>query len=271
MVTIQDIGEATREFGLQGHALCVHVSLRSFGRVEGGAPAVVDGLLAEGGTVMVAAFSWTFAVPPTDPRPARNAWDYEAYGGPTEGIGRVYTPDTVEIDERDMGAVAAEVIARPERLRGNHPLCSFAALGPLANEMIAEQAPLRVSAPLEALAEADGFVMLMGVGLENMTLLHVAEQLAGRNLFRRWANGPDGQAMQVEVGGCSHGFAGFEPILSPLTKERRVGESLWRILPAKAALAVAAAAIRGNPMITHCRDPQCGRCRDAVLGGPILL
>ena len=271
MVSKETVTDAVRQLGLSGRALCVHASLRSFGKVEGGALAVVDGLLAEGCTVMVPAFSWTFAVPPTDSRPARNGWDYEAYAGPTEGIGRVYTPDTVEIDERDMGAVAAEVIARPERLRGNHPLCSFAALGPVANKLIAEQAPLRVSAPLEALAEADGFVILMGVGLENMTLLHVAEQLAGRNPFRRWANGPDGQAMQVEVGGCSHGFAGFEPILSPLTKERRVGESLWRILPAKAALAVAAAAIRENPMITHCCDSQCGRCRDAVLGGPILL
>ena len=270
MVTVQTIREAAQALGLSGRALCVHASLRSFGWVEGGASAVVDGLLAEGCTVMVPTFSWTFAVPPPRARPARNAWDYEDFQGPTSGIGRVYSPDTMEMDEKDMGAVAAAVAAMPGRVRGNHPLCSFTAVGPLAHELISGQEPLNVWAPLKALAEANGSVVLMGVGFERLTFLHFAEQMAGRTPFRRWANGPDGQPMEVEAGGCSHGFDSFEPILASLKREGRVGESLWRAFPAKEASELAARAIRENPRITHCSDSRCGRCNDAVLGGPLL-
>jgi aminoglycoside N3'-acetyltransferase len=270
MVSIRDISEAVRQLGLSRQPLCVHSSLRSFGWVEGGASAVLDGLLSEGCTVMVPAFSWTFAVPPSGARPARNAWDYDTFEGPRSGIGCVYTSDSTEIDKEDMGAVAAAIVARPERIRGDHPLCSFAAVGPLANELIAGQRPLHVWAPLEALVDVSGSVLLMGVGLEKMTLLHLAEQVAGRNPFRRWANGPEGTPTEVQVGGCSHGFDDFESVLAPFEGKAMIGASVWRVFPAKATVDAAARAMRRDPMISHCGDPECGRCNDAVLGGPIL-
>jgi len=269
-VTIRNIREAVQDIGLSGHLLCVHSSLSSFGWVEGGASAVVDGLLVKECTVMVPTFSWTFAVPPPQGmRPARNGWDYDKFKGPTSGIERVYTPNTTKID-KDMGAIPAAIVAMPHRIRGNHPLCSFTAVGPLAHELISGQEPLNVFAPLKALAEANGSIILMGVGLENMTFIHLAEQMAGRNLFRRWANGPDQRPMEVEVGGCSYGFSNFELILSPLIKETKVGQSVWRVFPAKTTLEVVVRAIRENPWITHCDNPECGRCNDAVMGGPIL-
>ena len=112
--------------------------------------------------------------------------------------------------------------------------------------------------------------VLMGVGLETMTLLHLAEEQAGRRLFRRWANDPRGEAMPVEVGGCSEGFRKLEAILSPHGRSGQVGQSTWRIYPARATLEVAAQAIRDDPTLTHCGDPDCERCRDAMLGGPVL-
>jgi aminoglycoside N3'-acetyltransferase len=86
-----------------------------------------------------------------------------------------------------MGAIAAAVVQMPGRSRGNHPICSFAAVGPHAQSLVAHQSPLAVNAPLAALADCSGYVVLMGVGLNCMTLLHLAEQQAGRNLFRHWA------------------------------------------------------------------------------------
>jgi aminoglycoside 3-N-acetyltransferase len=157
----------------------------------------------------------------------------------------------------------------PGRVRGNHPLCSFSAVGPLAQRLIAGQTPLNINAPLAALAEVGGSVVLMGVGLEKMTLLHLAEERAGRNPFRRWANGPDGQVIEVTTGGCSDGFGKLEPLLAPLMQEAHVGQSHWRIFPAEPTLTVATAVIRQNPLITHCGRSGC-RCDDAVLGGPIL-
>jgi len=65
-------------------------------------------------------------------------------------------------------------------------------VGPLAQQLISGQQPLNVYAPFRALAEAGGWVVLMGVGPDKLTLLHYAEQLAGRIPFRRWANDPAG-------------------------------------------------------------------------------
>jgi aminoglycoside N3'-acetyltransferase len=159
------------------------------------------------------------------------------------------------------------VLARPERLRGDNPLCSFAAIGP-TSDLVREQRPLDVYAPLRILAGRDGFVLLIGVGLERMTLLHLAEERAGRVPFRRWANGPDGRPMEVETGGCSDGFGNLEPVLAPLARETNVGESRWRAFPARAALEAATEAIREQPEITRCGRDDCLRCADAIAGGP---
>jgi aminoglycoside N3'-acetyltransferase len=269
-VTREHIQQGIHDLGLSGQPVCVHSSLRSFGNVEGGPRAVVEGLLAEGCTVLVPSFSSDYGVPPPpDQRPARNGWDYVRFPGHTKGIGRIYTPEANEIDP-DLGVIPGAVVAWPGRARGSHSLCSFAAIGPVADELVADQAPSRVYAPLEKLAELGGSVILMGVGLDSLTLLHLAEQQAGRRSFRRWANGPDGRPMMVEYGGCSDGFPKLEPILAPLARETRVGQSRWRAFPAQATLATAAEAIRSDPSVTHCDNPTCERCNDAVAGGPIL-
>ena len=270
VVTRRDIQRAVRDLGLSGLPVCLHVSFRSFGRVEGGAGAIVSAFLAQGCTVLAPTFSDGFAVPPpVHIRPERNGWNYDDYPGPTEGVGRVFSLETDEITVEEMGAVAAYLAAQPERVRGRHPLCSFTAIGPMAGELVSCQTPTDVFAPLRALAGANGWVLLMGVRLEKMTLLHAAEESAGRRLFIRWANGPDGAAMGVTTGGCSDGFGRFETVLSPLAGKRQVGESPWTVYPAHETLAAAAEAIRGNPEITRCGNPRCQRCRDAISGGPI--
>jgi aminoglycoside N3'-acetyltransferase len=268
-VTVEDIRHATRAAGLSEQPLCVHSSLSSFGQVEGGASAVVRGLLDEGCTVFVPTFSLTFSIPPPpDMRPPRNAWDYDNPIPDPLGVGRAYTPETNEMNGW-LGAIPTAVLEMEGRARGNHPLNSFSAVGPLARDMVDRQAPDDVYAPCERLAELGGFVVLMGVGLTSMTLIHLAERKAGRTLFRRWANDIDGAAMMVEVGSCSTGFNRFDRVLAPLERRTTVGDSLWRIFPAGPALEAATLAIRADPTITHCGKEEC-RCNDAVLGGPML-
>lgn len=250
----------------------MHSSLRSFGKVEGGAIAVVQSLLAERCTVLVPTFSSTA---------------YELWPDPPDMIDRnglpanspqlrhtreagVYAPHVNDID-RDMGAIPAAVLAMPERARGNHPLDSFTAVGSLAHELVDAQSPTNVFAPLEALVEARGVVVLMGVGLDRLTLLHMAEQRAGRAPFVRWAKRADGSIMRVRLGGCSDGFPRLAPVLASITVEARVGESPWSALPAAETIEIAAEAIRANPEITHCANPDCDRCNDAVLDGPLGL
>lgn len=252
---------------LSGLPVCIHCSL---GLLEGGAPAILQSLAAQGCSAVVPAFSYKFLVPPPpDQRPARNGWDYSVFATSSGNNGMVYSPESNDIDP-EMGALAAETVAQTGRYRGNHALNSFAAVGPQARSLISKQGPLDVYGPLKELAALDGFILLIGVGLERVTFVHVAEEMAGRQLFRRWANGPDGQPAMYETGGCSEGFSNLEPALSALAKETYVGKSRWSAFSARSALAALAAEIRSRPEVTRCADPLCDRCEDAINGGPIL-
>ena len=269
-VTQSEIQAAIQRLALTGQAVCVHSSLRSFGQVTGGAVTVVQAFLDEGCTLLVPTYSYDFAIaPPPALQVPRNGWDYAYDYGERVRSDKVYSPDRQEIDD-DMGAIPAAVLRMPTRVRGDHPLNSFSAVGPLAEKLIAGQSALNVYAPLKALVEESGFVLLMGVGLDTLTLLHLAEEKAGRVLFRRWANDWQGQPQMVEAGSCSDGFGQFAPVLQPWRRETKVGESLWQLFPARQALQAAAEAIRENPQITYCGRPDCERCHDAMLGGPIL-
>jgi aminoglycoside 3-N-acetyltransferase len=262
------MGAGIRQLGLAAHAVEAHSSLRSFGWVEGSAATVVNAFVVEGCTLLVPTFSDAFFVHPLpEQRSRRNAWDYARPRPPAAGADRVFTPAALDVD-RDMGASPAAVLATPGRVRGNHPLMSFTAVGPLAEALIAGQAPDDVYVPLARLTEQSGFILMIGVGLTEMTFLHYAELLAGRRPFLRWANGPDGRPMMVQYGGCTNGFDNFEPVLASLARETVIGASRWRAFPARETLAAAVAAIRRDSEITACAE-RCSRCADAIAGGPL--
>ena len=264
----EQIAAAIGRIGIDRQPVMVHSSLKTLGVVSGGASVVVRALLDRRRTVLVPAFSSGFGVPrPPRETPLERNGVEPGFEGPTAGIGRVYTPACGEVD-RDMGAVAAAIVEMAGAARGVHPLNSFAAAGPDARKLVAGQTGADVYAPLRELADRGGYVILMGVGLESMTALHLAEEMAGRRLFQRWANGPDGEAMRVSVGGCSRGFGALDQVLSPVERTQFVGSSLWRAFPLTDVLALASAAIASRPEVTRCERVVCVRCADAVNGGP---
>jgi aminoglycoside N3'-acetyltransferase len=269
VVTSKEIRNSIRALGLAGKPVFLHSSLSSFGEVVGGAEAVVGAFLDEGCTLLVPSFSSGFEIaPPPHLQFERNGWTYGDAGNTVAaGDERIYSPVSNEIDKY-MGAIPAAVLACAGRVRGNHPHDSFAGIGPLAAKIIESQGPLDVYAPFRALIRVDGFVLLAGVGLTRMTLLHMAEKEAGRNLFRRWARNGDGNPMAVEVGGCSEGFGNLSSYLEPVVETTVLGQSKWLLFPARGALDIAADVIRTRPDITHCGDPACERCNDALAGGP---
>ncbi|WP_308405356.1 AAC(3) family N-acetyltransferase [Streptomyces sp. B93] len=149
------------------------------------------------------------------------------------------------------------------------PSTAFAAVGPQAAELIAAQTPTDVYGPVRTLADNDGALLLVGVGLNRMTALHLAEQQSGRQLPVRWARAADGRVIMVETGSCSEGFPRLEPWLRPLARTTQVGESQWSAYPAKKTLAAAVEAMTADQNVTHCANPHCLACRDSVSGGPI--
>jgi aminoglycoside 3-N-acetyltransferase len=271
MILLERLIAAIDDLHLPGRPIMLHTSLRSFGmKIDGGADTLLDALLKRGCTVMTPAFTEPqFGLPaPADMRPARNGLDYSALPWRTAIPGdRTYRVDCGLINPR-LGVLPAVLIGRIGTVRGRHPLNSFAAIGPQAVELIDAQSPDVVYGPIRELADRDGAILLAGVGLNRMTALHLAEQRSGRRLFRRWARDENGEVRMVEVGSCSEGFGQLEAVLSPLARTTSVGASVWRAYPAREVLTAATAAIATCQDITHCPDPACVRCHDALAGGP---
>lgn len=271
-ITADELTAALSELAPAGCPLMLHVSMRSFAApVAGGAGTLLDALLARDRTVLVPAFTepqFGLAAP-TAMRPARNGIDYTRLSStPSPPAGAAYTTGCGLINP-GLGVFPATLIRRADAVRGDHPLNSFAALGPLAENLIAAQSPTDVYGPIRELAAREGRILLIGVGLNKMTALHQAEQQSGRRLFLRWARTADGQVSMVGVGSCSEGFPRLEPALHRYARTAVVGGSKWKLYPAAETLDAATNAIRENQNITHCGDTDCLLCHDLIAGGPV--
>ena len=80
-MTAAVLRQGVRDHGLSGRIVVVHSSLASFGRVDGGAAAVVQAFLDEGCTIVVPAFSDCRVSPPPGVRLERNAEETAPPGG----------------------------------------------------------------------------------------------------------------------------------------------------------------------------------------------
>lgn len=269
------LAHAVSELSLEDCPVAVHVSLRSFPGVVGGPKSLVGAFLDRGCTLLIPTMANTlFGIPaPPDDRPVRNGRDYDAKVASAEvdpwpGLSDIYDPSRTETDP-DLGATASYVARHPDRVRSKRSPGSLAAIGPLAKELMAAETDQDMFGPYRALVAHGGFVLLIGVGLDRMTIVHLAEVEAGRRPFIYWVRGPDGEPMRSRGGACSSGFPNLDHVLAPIETRARVGQSTWRLFPARELVATAADAIRSDPSVTRCADPGCIECPDAIAGGPI--
>lgn len=250
MITNGKLCQALDALGLSNVDLCVHSSMRSFGeRLDHGPGDFVEALLSRDCTIMVPTFSSRFLAESDNDETA------------------VFRPECKDISVEKMGILSSYILQVPGSVRGNHPLNSFTALGPHALELVMGQTPQDVYAPFRQLYHRDGFILLAGVSLDRATIIHYAEQLAGRRLFVRRARTADG-TVPVAVGGCSRGFNKLSPVLEPFRRSAAVGQSKWSCFRVRDIITACKEAIENDPYITHCGDRLCSRCNDAVRGGP---
>lgn len=219
---------------------------------------------------MVPTFSYDYVQNPVEKyMPKRNGIDYNTAFDSSRDKNMIFNPNSKNISIGSMGMLPKCVLSKPNSKRGNHPINSFTAIGKYAERLVATQTPQEVYAPFKQLIEDDGYILLMGVGLDRATIIHYAEQLSGRNLFIRWANDQNGNVIPIPGGGCSSGFNNFKSLLNE-QKEVFVGKSLWQCYKAKELVEICKKAIIETPQITHCDNLECISCNDAVLGGPII-
>jgi len=156
VVTGVDIIEGLRRIGLrEGDLVQVHSSLSAFGYVEGGPATVIDALLevlGPEGTLMM----------------------------PTFNHGRFELFD-IRSTPSVNGAVTEALRTHPLARRSMHPTHPYAAIGPLADWLVAghlEAGTFGDRSPLGKLAIVGGSVLLLGVGMNSNTAGHIGELLA---------------------------------------------------------------------------------------------
>ncbi|GAB4059040.1 AAC(3) family N-acetyltransferase [Catellatospora paridis] len=234
-----------------GRDVLIHCSLRRLGRVDGGPAALLDAVrevIGPRATVVV----------PT--QTADNSTTSRAFRVATEGMdaaGRAAYESALKGFDRDatpsygMGAFAEHVRRHPGAMRSAHPQTSFAALGPRAESLTAGhlmESHLGEQSPLAGLYAAGAVTLLLGVGYEACTALHLAEYRLRTPRPTRWYR------CYVNVGGrrVGHDFLGADlddssfPELGaamdgrPFVRRRAFGDAEARLIDIRAAVDFAA-------------------------------
>ncbi len=179
IVLKQDILSALAQLGVQeGQSVMVHTSLSRLGFVCGGAQTVIEALIqAVGpqGTILMPTQSWKNLDPSTGVH-----WEQPEQWWP---LIREHWPayDKRITPTNTMGAVAEMFRTWPGTLRSDHPARSVAAWGKYARELTENHDLSNIfgdGSPIARLYDRNGYVLLLGVGYDKNTSLHLADARA---------------------------------------------------------------------------------------------
>lgn len=179
LILKQDLMAAFREVGmLPGMNVMVHTSLSSLGYVCGGAQAVIQALLetvTKEGTIMMPTQSWKNLDPDAGVHPEASEDEWQAIRDNWPAYDKRLTPTNT------MGVVAETFRLWLWSYRSDHPARSVAANGKHATDLTINHDLSNIfgdGSPIGRLYALDGYVLLIGVGYDKNTSLHLADARA---------------------------------------------------------------------------------------------
>jgi len=233
----------------EGGVLLMHTSFRATRPVEGGPLGLIEALRAALGP------DGTLVMP---------SWS----GDDDEPFDPMRTPAA-----SDLGVVADTFWRLPGVARSNH-FHAFAAAGPEAARLTSDPLPLPPhipESPVGRVWEADGQVLLLGVGHDADTTLHLAELLAGvpYRVPKHCTVLQDGRRARIDYGENDHCCAGFALAdewlrARSLQSEGRIGHAHARLARAREIVDVALEHLAHDPLLfLHSPGAGCAECDEA--------
>ena len=176
----KDLVNQLKKLGVRpGMTLEVHTSMKSLGYVIGGAQTVVDALMeAVGfdGTLVMPLQTYENNEPAywENPPAERRLWQKIRDNTPA------YNPDSSQF--RHMGEVVNNLNRRAGVYRSSHPSLAFVTYGKYGKLIAQNQSMdfgLGEQSPLGTLYQLPSYILLIGVGYDNCTAMHLAEYRSG--------------------------------------------------------------------------------------------
>ncbi|MFL5350191.1 MAG: AAC(3) family N-acetyltransferase [Hyalangium sp.] len=248
MTTPARLVEQLRALGVrQGGVLLVHTSFKAVRPVEGGPLGLIAALRA--------------AVGPRGTLVMPTMTDGETVFDPRS------TPTV------SMGITAELFWRQPGVVRSTHPGGSFAAEGPLAEELCRPQPlspPHGLDSPVGRVYERDGQVLLLGVTHSEDTTLHLAESIARvpYSVSHPCVVKADGVASTVMIAETDHCCTRFNLAddwlrARGLQRMGPVGSATARLCNARDVVAIAVEHLAADPLVFLC--PPSAGCEECDL------
>ena len=255
IVTYRSLVQSLRELHIEvGKPVIVHSSLSSLGMVQGGPKVVVGALLEVFESVMAPTFTYkTLVVPETGP--PNNAVQYGTHTDRNK-MAEFFYPDMPA--DKLMGIISETLRRHPDAFRSGHPVLSFAGVN--VRKYLEKQLLNEPFAPLAAMVDDGGWVLLMGVNQTSNTSIHLGERLAGRKTYTRWALMSDMVVNCANFPFCSDGFNAIQPLMDPFTKKVQIGDALVQAMPMMELVETTRQLIHADPMALLCNRTDCQSC-----------
>ena len=252
----------------EGGLLIVHSGYKALGEVDGGPPTVIAALrraVGHAGTLLTPSFTTNLVDPYTWPEPP-----------PPEERIRIMAEmpcfDPAKSAPYKMGAIVNALWRTPGVRRSGHPVSSWLALGPRAEELTRNHPiddPEGLYGPVGRAYRGDAQVLLLGVEHDADTTIHLAESLLDmphlRSLPDRFPVDEGGRRewrLVAKTTKCSDGFVRIDPHLEAAGAIRRgrVGDAPCQLLQSRGIVKVATGLLSAQPTALFCGDEECVHC-----------
>lgn len=254
MLDYDELKTAFLELGLANQPVIAHASLQPFGYIHNGADTVLMALIDSVQSLIMPTFTYKTMITP-DVGPPNNGILYGA-DKDLNKMAQSFTPD-MRADPM-MGILPESLRNHPAAKRTAHPILSFA--GIKADVALSTQTLFEPLAPIGALAEEDGWAVLINVDHSVNTSIHYGEKLAGRRQFVRWAVMDNRIVECPNFPGDSSGFNVIASYIKPDTRRVEIGEAFIEAVPLRRLFDAVQELIKLDPLALLCQRTDCERC-----------